>query len=279
MDKHFFIDEKLESYKTFLDHEWARRIDEQTRGTPLEEIFFDLQWSWKGAANTFYMPWLTVTTMVAAVSGALPDTAFPSRYTVALTNYLVPRMGLNNMTTKKLVKELRQISDEVRAENRRPPVVETEMVWRTMLAQSEFQISIWASQRLCYAAVYYAYEDFLARCYRLTAGQPDYRVGKGFTQDFRDQFSPQLRDSCWSDAAINIARLTRHALVHNGGRLTSDLKKLNSLGLKLHGEDIQVFPAFTKGLYELLKNRVTVFLSDRHGPLVKLGQTFDTSAS
>jgi hypothetical protein len=278
MDKHIYIDDKLDSYKTFLDHEWARRIDQQTSGTPLEEIFFDLQWAWKGAANTFYMPWLTVTTMVAAGLGAAKDHAFPSRFTAALTDKLVQRMGLNNMTTKRLVKELRQISEEVRAEEERPPVVETEMVWRTMLTQSEFQLSIWGSQRLCFAAVYYAYEDFLARCYRLTAGRPDYRVGKGFTQDFRDQFSPALRDACWSDAAINIARLTRHALVHNGGRLTSDLKKLNNHGLKLHGEDIQIFPAFTKSLYDLLKVRVTKFLSDPAGPLAKLGKTFVMSA-
>jgi hypothetical protein len=278
MDKHIYIDDKLESYKTFLDHEWARRIDQQTAGTPLEELFFDLQWAWKGAANTFYMPWLTVSTMVAAGLGAATDHAFPSRYTAALTDRLVQRMGLNNMTTKKLVRELRQISEEVRAEDERPPVVEIEMAWRTMLKQSEFQLSIWGSQRLCYAAVYYAYEDFLARCYRLSAVQPDYRVGKGFTQDFRDQFSATLRDCCWSDPKINIARLTRHALVHNGGRLTSDLKKLNNHGLKLHGEDIQIFSAFTKSLYELLKDRVTKFLSNPDGPLAKLGKTFDASA-
>jgi hypothetical protein len=271
MDKQIYIDDRLDSYRTFLDHEWARRIDQQTAGTPLEEIFFDLQWAWKGAANTFYMPWLTVTTMVAAGLGAAKDHGFPSRFTAAVTDRLVQCMGLNNMTTKKLVRELRQISEEVRAVDERPPVLETEMVWRTMLTQSEFRLSIWGSQRLCYAAVYYAYEDFLARCYRLLAGQPDYRVAKGFSQDFRDQFSATLRDSCWSDAAINIARLTRYALVHNGGRLTSDLKKLNNHGLKLHGEDIQVFPAFTKNLYELLKDRVTAFLSDSEGPLAKLG--------
>jgi hypothetical protein len=278
MDKHFYIDDKLDSYKTFLDHEWARRIDQQTAGTPLEEIFFDLQWAWKGAANTFYMPWLTVTTMVAVGLSAAKDHAFPSRFTAALTDRLAQRMELTNMKTKKLMSELRQISEEVRAEDERPPAVETEMAWRTMLRQTEFQLSIWGSQRLCYAAVYYAYEDFLVRCYRLTAGQPDYRVGKGFSWDFRDQFSATLRDSCWSDPKINVARLTRHALVHNGGRLTSDLKKLNNHGLKLHGENIQAFPAFTKGLYELLKNRVTVFLSNPDGPLAKLGQTFDMSA-
>jgi hypothetical protein len=102
-------------------------------------------------------------------------------------------------------------------------------------------------------------------------------VGKGFSQDFRDQFSATLRDSCWSDPKINVARLTRHALVHNGGRLTSDLKKLNH-GLKLHGEDIQIFPAFTKSLYELLKDRVTKFLSDPDGPLAKAGKPFDMGA-
>jgi hypothetical protein len=272
MNKSFYLDDNLDSYKTFLDHEWAQGSSSKTTGTLLEEIFFDLQWSWKGAANTFYMPWLTVSTMVAAGLGGAVDHAFPARYTAPLTDRLVKRMELSNMGTKKLVRELQIISEEVRAEDERPPVVETEMVWRTMLMQSEFRLSIWGSQRLSYAAVYYAYEDFLARCYRLSTAQPDYRMGQGFSQDFRKQYGTDLRDYCWSDPNVNIARLTRHALVHNGGRLTSVLKKLNNHGLKLRGDDIQIFPAFTKSLYELLKDRVTKFLSDPDGPLAKAGK-------
>jgi hypothetical protein len=268
MDKQMYLDPELHSYKTFLDYEWARRTDQLTTGTPLEEIYFDLQWAWKGAANTFFMPWLTVSTMVAAALGGAKDHAFPSRYTAALTGSLAQRMGLSNMGTKKLVRELQRISEEVRAEDERPPVLETEIVWREMLKESEFQLSIWGSQRLCYGAVYYAYEDFLARCYRVSTGKSDYRMGQGFSQDFRAQYGATLRDCCWSDPEVHIARLTRHALVHNGGRLTGDLKKLKH-GLKLCGEDIQVFPAFTKSLYELLKDRVTKFLSDPNGPLGK----------
>jgi hypothetical protein len=208
--------------------------------------------------------------MVAAGLGGAADHPFPARYTAALTDRLAKCMELSNMGTKKLVRELQRISEEVRAEDERPPVVETEMAWRRMLNQSEFQISIWGSQRLYYGAVYYAYEDFLARCYRLSAGQPEYEVGRGFSQDFRDQYSAWLRDCCWSDPKIHIARLTRHALVHNGGRLTPKLKELKH-GLRLYGEDIQIFPAFTKSLYELLKDRVAKFLGDPDGPLAKLG--------
>jgi len=271
MERAFYLDDTLDSYKTFLDYGWAQRIDQQTRGTPLEDICFDLQLAWKGAANTFYMPWLTVSTMVAAGLGGAADRGFPARYTAALTERLPKRMELSNMLTKKLVKELKTLSEEVRAEDERPPVVETEVVWRTMLKESEFRLSIWGSQRLCYGAVYYAYEDFLARCYRLSTAEPDYRMGQKFSQHFRDQYGAGLRDYCWSDPNVNIARLTRHALVHNGGRLTSDLKKLNH-GLRLCGEDIQIFPAFTKALYHLLKDRVTKFLSDPDGPMAKLGK-------
>ena len=61
--REFFLENRFQEYRTFLDYEWARSIDEQTtKGTPLEEVFFDLQWAWKGAANTFYMPWLMVST-------------------------------------------------------------------------------------------------------------------------------------------------------------------------------------------------------------------------
>jgi hypothetical protein len=278
MDKGMYLDRNLEAYKSFFDHEWARSFSQQTTGTPLEEIFFDLQWAWKGAANTFFMPWLTVSTMVRAALAAATDHAFPTRFTAAMVQRLPQRAGLRNMAKQRLVQEIQQIAQEVRAVEEQSPAVETEMVWQRMLEQSEFRLSIWGSQRLSYAAVYYAYEDFLARCYRLSTGQPDYRLMPGFSQDFRKQYGAELRDYCWSDANVNVARLTRHALVHNGGRLTSDLKKLKH-GLKLHGEDIQIFPAFTKSHYELLKDRVTKFLSDREGPLGKGPTARSASAS
>jgi hypothetical protein len=270
MNSDFFLDNNLESYKTFLDHQWARGIAQQTNGTPLEEIFFDLQWAWKGAANTFFMPWFTVTTMVAAGLGAASDHAFPERYAAAIQDRLSNRMELTNMATKRLRKELQQISEEVRAVNERPPAFDLQLAWQTMLNQSEFRLSIWGSQRLVFAAVYYAYEDFLARCYRLSTGKAEYEVGSKFTQDFRDQYGETLRDFCWCDNKIHVARLTRHALLHNGGRLTSKLKRINNHGLMLRGEDIQVFPAVTRGLYELLRDRVTKFLGDPDGPLAKL---------
>jgi hypothetical protein len=136
-----------------------------------------------------------------------------------------------------------------------------------MLANPEFQLSIWGSQRLCYGAVYYAYEDFLARCYRLSACEPGCRVDREFGKRFGSQYGAALRQSCWDDHRVLVARLTRHALVHNGGRLTSDLKKMSKHGLTLLGEDIQIYPSLTKGLYGVLKDRVTKFLDDPAGPL------------
>jgi hypothetical protein len=45
-----------------------------------------------------------------------------------------------------------------------------------------------------------------------------------FKKGLRTAFARDVADPCWFHPEINIARLIRHALSHNGGRVTEYLK-------------------------------------------------------
>jgi hypothetical protein len=81
-----------------------------------------------------------------------------------------------------------------------------------------------------------------------------------------------LRDYCWTDTEIDLARLVRHALAHNGGRFGIDLHKykarfMDATGMtapELRGDlfividgKIQITPGNTTHLFSILKDRVT----------------------
>ncbi len=48
----------VDFYKTFFDHEWARRFSQLAGNTRLKEPAFSLCVNWKSAANTHLLPWL-----------------------------------------------------------------------------------------------------------------------------------------------------------------------------------------------------------------------------
>jgi hypothetical protein len=105
----------------------------------------------------------------------------------------------------------------------------------------------------------YSTLGFLIRNYKLVSGNPDYRKpfdDKKFREDFSKLYDDSLFEQCWADSAVEIARLVRHALAHNGGRLTNHLRGKKH-GLTLIGEDIQILPHDTRALFDLLKTRAT----------------------
>jgi hypothetical protein len=58
------------------------------------------------------------------------------------------------------------------------------------LTNHEMRFVLWGSQRLCYAAIYYSYEDFLTRCVGIAKADPDYQMPRrpAFSKDLSDGF-------------------------------------------------------------------------------------------
>ena len=165
-----------------------------------------------------------------------------------------------------MLKELDIIYGEVEAISVGPPKLVPDAMWQEMLQNSEFRFALIGSQRSCYGAVYYAYEDFLTRCIGLTKGETDYRLfrRKDFQREITAEFGSAVCDQCWDNAAVNLARVTRHAVVHNGCRVTDEFKeavKVAKYPFVVEGDEIQIMAPDTSSLFRLLKDRATLLIS------------------
>ena len=259
MSKNIVIDPHLESYRTFFNHAWSRRMMELTEGTALDEIVFDLCVAWRGAANTHYFPWLMLQSMKSFAEGlAEAHEPFGKKWLSAVSSRLVAEMGdgLRPDQRHQLESALQRLDAQVRAALEKDNYdFDAQKFFTDLVRHSEVQFSLWGSQRICYGAVYYTYEDFLLRTYKAVTGQGSYQIrADDFSKDFATAFGPALRDFCWSHPAVHVARLTRHALVHNGGRVTDKLARQKH-GLRVENGVIQIMAPDTKGLFDVLKER------------------------
>ena len=263
MGKTVHIEVLLDSYRDFFDRDWFEKRTEDTRGTALYQPVFDLGAAWRYAANTHVLPWLLATMVQGATEMNLSTTEpFGKRYVTDMHNLLVERMGdsLRNMQRKQLQRELDAIYDKACAITVTVSVGMPDLMWQRMLQNSEFRFALVGSQRLCYGAVYYAYEDFVTRCVGLAKGQIDYRMfrQKDFQREITTEFGDVVCATCWDDVDINLARVTRHALVHNGCRVTSEFREASRTAtnaLVVENDEIQIMAPDTTTLFRLLKNR------------------------
>jgi hypothetical protein len=256
------IDDRLESYTTFFDHAWARTIDDLGRGTKLETPVFNLCISWKAAANTCVLPWLMCTSVSDfSIGFSRGDGLTAFKLIDACAKRLPAEMpGLSNMRRKemreaiaKLGKELRDTQAEFAAG------VDAKQMWMAFLTgpgSQEFGLGIWGSQRLAYGAIYHAYENFIREAVGLALGDPDYRALKVsvLIADCQRTFGKPIADLCLSDPDVDIARLVRNALAHNGGKETSQLQAVNH-GIMVDSGQLQVMAPHTRQLFDLLKGR------------------------
>jgi hypothetical protein len=255
------IDDRLESYRTFFDHDWSRRISELSNGTALEKPVWTLAISWKAAANTHAMPWLMMHSMnnlwQSFVNG---DHAFAPALVTALADRIPAEMGnsLSNMRRKQLASAIRHVAEQVKdATADATSALDLKTLWSDFLSPDiqEFSLSLWGSQRLCYGAVYHAYENFVRQCLGIARKEPDYRAL--FTQlvtDGKAAFSNELIAYCLEDQVVTVARLARNALAHNGGRMTDQLRRIPH-DLVVENDEIQIMPLDTKNLFNQLKQR------------------------
>jgi hypothetical protein len=173
------------------------------------------------------------------------------------------------MQQKRMQKELDKIYEEACAITVTAQASAPDMMWQNMLQNKEFQFALVGSQRLCYGAVYYAYEDFLTRCVGLAKRNTDFRLFRrgDFQREITAEFGTAICDQCWDDVDINLARVTRHALVHNGCRVNKEfneaLKAVKAVKerLEVSDDEIQIMAPDTSRLFRLLKDRATQLIT------------------
>lgn len=264
-DRKIHIETDIKSYERYMPDDWGdKTITPIPTGTVLERLLLDLAMSWRSTSYTAQMPVTSIRAMHAAAIGrgsfVSPDSsiiAYSERIIGELT-LRVPVLTENGALRAKLVGELATIAAEFR--DRAAAVVDEypiEPIWEQFMKVTAFGISLWASQRVAYVAFYNAYEAFIVGCLKVGTGLPSLRSTdkKTFNQALRTGLGNDVSNSCWSHHEINIARLVRHALSHNGGRETVDLNKQRH-GIKLIGDELQIVPADNHRMLRRLRKAV-----------------------
>ncbi len=255
------IDNRLDSYQTFFDHDWSRKIGTLVGGTKLEEPVFALCMNWKSAANTHALPWLMIESLRGLWTGFMSGhEPFALKTIKALSQRLPSEMAdsLSNMNRKKLAKVVRDIGIQVcEATETSKEEFDPQTIWREFLRPDiqEFQLCIWGSQRICYGAIFHAYENFVRQCVGVTKDEPDYRAYfNQLVKDVESTFGLQAAEFCLTEQNIKIARQVRNALAHNGGRITDEIES-RPHDLAVEDGVIQIMAPDTKNLFDLLKTR------------------------
>jgi hypothetical protein len=254
----------LEAYTGFFCDEWKHCFLKTTRTSRLRDHGFDLARTWEAISNARQLPWLMAKCLDSDSCEKL-DSYEPwnCRKIRILGNKLVARLEklgerirpMFRNRLNKAIKELGEEIDTMRSDSAARVLEKRDDIWEMLMEQHVFLTSLWGLERMSYGGLYYGYEWYLCQCLRLKTGQLQHRWEAKSRKEFRSEFGSDLAKSCLEDAEIQLARVTRNALVHNGGRTTPELNKLSHTFI-IEGGEIQINAEHTTSLFHKLKDRV-----------------------
>jgi hypothetical protein len=275
------IDPHLDSYEKFFDPEWAKRVFELVETSPLKAAVDALLVSWRSSSGAHLLPWLMAQSLRNLAEGEYRGSVhfragYSQRVVKGIVEKLETRMHHNlkrdqRSVLKRIVANIEEeaFQDLKTAESQ--VKLDVGVYWEFLTHTTEFPFCLLGLQRINYSALFFAYEDFLANT--IKTRESAYTSKKDQIKDaFARHFGTALSDYCWADPEVDLARLVRNALAHNGGRFGTDLEKHKArfvdetapaapilrgdLFIVVNGK-IQITPSNTKHLFNVLKERVT----------------------
>ncbi|WP_437193327.1 hypothetical protein [Planctomicrobium sp. SH527] len=258
----------MEHYKVFYNGDWAVELFRLANGkSKLSDLIFDVTLAFKGISTARAVPLLAVDVAEAYAKGhdlgALSNTL-----TLKLVSRITAEIDQRVVVTSSQRDDLKAAMLEImydfysRAEGKELPFPRQEL-WDEFAKvdenedkdspENEFRLALWSSQRICYSAFFFAYEDFLVRCLEVYLNT-EVQTGRTFPDICKQALGNDLADQCWNCEEIQIAKLIRNALVHAGGRETEKLKNRNHRCSVIDGQ-MQIVPGNVSELYLLLTHR------------------------
>lgn len=269
-----YIDDRIESYKSFFDHEWATRLMALTDGTELEQSVFVLTTNWKATVNSQFMPWLMMGSLKAFEKAYLRPKPTITENVIRGMLEMIPDATasfLSNMKRKQLAEVLASLGERMKVANEATQQIElSELDPQTVFQNhlfgkggQELQLSIFGSQRASYAAFFFEYENFVTICVGLARKKDPklknetYRVfnaGK-LLENFKAAFDEELAKYCLTDQPVKVGRIVRNALAHNGGKIKeADRAEVRDVIEEIDGF-ARIMPEHNRVLFNDLKER------------------------
>ncbi len=277
---HALIEPNLASYEQFFDHDWCKRIFGLVNNSVLKHAVDTLMVAWRSTNGVHLLPWLLVQSLREFADGEYKGSLqFRADYSgtviKGICDKLEVRMPVLNfnqrMALRRVLTDIEREALHTLKTAQSQVRFDVERYWDFITHTSEFPFCILGSQRINYGALFFAYEDFLANTIRTKEAAYSSRDNP-IKVAFAKHFGDPLTDYCWNHDEVDLARLVRHALAHNGGRFAPPLDKykarfVDATGTTpplLQGElfyvvdgKIQITPCNTKYLFGVLKDRVT----------------------
>lgn len=278
--RRILIDPNLSSYEKFFDHNWSKDVFAAVKGSQLEGAADRLVFSWRSANGAHILPWLTIKLLTRLTLGLndgnqLSSASYAGQFVREVVNKLEGKMDCHLNVDQRLalgraIKTIEHDAREaVKSAGKKDQSEEMDRYWHFLLQQSEFQFCILGIQSITYSSLYFAYEDFLQNVVRTR--EPTYdSKSKSLGRALSEIFDKSFCDSCW-EGEVELARLVRNALVHNGGTFGGKLdtfqpRFVNASDTEtppiqgaifiLVDNTIQITPDNTTYLFGVLKDRV-----------------------
>jgi hypothetical protein len=262
------IEERRDSYRPFFDWHWGRELRQLTDQTKLRDATVDLIRNWQAASQL--RTWPDVMTKMAehSLRRGLDEIApiLPRKVGYICDNLVnrLEQMGEKHRPAfwrklKVAIAELDERATKAANTAKEQTIAGLPDAWLDLIQLDIFHNMVWNSERTCYASLYFNYECFLKECVRIKRGIDRFRVDGNFGREFKSDFDETLTQLCWRDEDVNIARLARLCLAHNGGKITPELAALPHPFMVEDGE-LQIAATMTTVLYLSLKERVTTLV-------------------
>lgn len=262
----YWIDTRLSAYKGFFDHPWAKEFLALTEGTIFDQTACYLCAAWQSTSSAFRLPWLLFESMEGVLLGyGKADEPFYQQLAREFRERILQQSSCTFSPDQKscITETIEQVTRQaVVARRKCSSGFDKQLAWARFRGVKTFSSGLCALQGLCYISVYHGYEDFLQRCVATTTKDPDYcaRNSEELRKTLNKTFGDGLGDACLADRDVHTARLVRNALAHNGGR-TDPKIDAREHQLIIVDDIIQIKPDDVRGLFELLKDKVTQLIT------------------
>jgi len=276
------VDRNHDSYKKFFDHDWCRRMFEAVENSPMKKPVADLMIALRSANGAYVLPWLEVESLRSYADGEiLGSLKHRATYAEEVIKRVLEKIEAamhfsldhdQRSNLKRFVANAEKEAYDAIRTARSQVKMDVAAYWDFLTSTSEFQFSLFGTQYITYGYLFFAYEDFLSKIIRIK--EPNYSTKKKpINEAFEKHWGAPLTEFCWNHDEVQLAKLVRNALVHNGGDFGPDLeKRYKTRFVDVSGQrapliecarflvvkgKIQITPDNTRYLFGVVKERLT----------------------
>jgi len=134
--------------------------------------------------------------------------------------------------------------------------------WDEYLKINAFKSSLWKLSESCFSTIYYAFENLIVELLKKFTNNDKLRItDRNFNKVLEFQFSKSVVSKVWGNNFISVSREVRNCIVHNGGKASRKLLRMQELPL-IQNDEILISAKDVRTLYTGLKPRVNLLIEE-----------------